>query len=324
MWTDYQVKDQVPNRETYSDIIRDTIQLEESIINRDRKREQLLLSEEKRAYNNYAENVQRAQLQEAAYNESIAERNRRAEQSMVTECLYKLYCESYVAPMDSRAKTIGKNLIANFVQEQGAHKLIRDWHHKNMILSEFSRICEKHLNKLLEEEIERDENGFPITKDFKIDSEPVTDFFQDIQDIDYTDASKMIHDRVSDAITDFMDENISTKMDYQDIIDSAKDQIDSVTEESAIQSIKENTERQISDIESNREKNVFHVMVESLAKKSYKDEGLKQRYINENASLDMESITDSVQAIYTFIEMCNTVNIVNMNEKAISDYLANL
>ena len=322
MWTDYKVKtDTFDEDGSFRDILEGTRLQEEKILESDRLEKEL---KAKAILGNTRSIEDYNFYDESATNNDTYDKLNKAENSLVTECMMKLYEDSYVGPVNNRIKTIAKNLIGNFVNEQGAHKLIKDWYSKNYVLSEFSRICEKHYNKLLEEELERDENGFPITKSFNIDTEPTTDFFQDIEDIDYSDASKMIHDRVSDAITDFMDENISTKMDYQDIIDSAKDQIDSVTSESSIAFIKEDTEGKISDIESNREKNMYQLMVEALAKKSFSDAGLKQRYLNENSSLDMDSIVDSVQSIYHFLELCNTMNIAPMNDNDVLKYLANL
>ena len=268
------------------------------------------------------------QYNEERINSGIERSNRlaRIKEAFISECIYKLYCESISFPMTSRDKVIGRNLVNKFVIENGAGELIRSFATKNMILSEFSRISQKYYNKVIEgcNNKEECENTGKIS-DQLIDQNIVDDFYKELEDVDVKDASKAIKDRVSDAITEFIDTNTANKLEYEEIIKTAQDKVsainssDDVVAESYITMAK----RKINEMKNTRDVNIFGYMVESLTTSVFKDESLKERFINEGA-VDMDGIVNSAQLIYTMLEMANTTNMVNVNEEFISTYISNL
>lgn len=260
---------------------------------------------------------------------SAVERSRklnRIKEAFVAECIYKLYKESVLHPMDSRDKVIARNLVNKFVIENGAGNIIDTFATQNMILSEFSRISQKYYDKVVESCDSQQECEFSTSFAGElVDRHVVDDFYKELEDVDVTDASKLIKDRVSDAIGNFIDTNTANKIEFEEIIKTAQDKVtaingaDDVVAESHIALAK----RKINEMKNSRDNNVFGYMVESLTTNVLKDESLKTRYVNEG-SVDMDGIVESVQLIYTMLEMVNTTNMVNVDEKFIESYLTNL
>lgn len=258
---------------------------------------------------------------------SIAKRQKSLQNikdAFMTECLYKLYKESCPSIMTESDNAIARNLVTRFVKENGSGKLINNFATKNYVLSEFSRICKKYYNRVLNEsdslsdDLDATDGQF---KELKLDNTVASDFYKELEDVDTDEASKLIKDRVSDAITDFIDSNQAARMDYEELIQAAKDQIDNptTTEESA-QYISNAAHAAYVEAEAKREKSLFHCIVEGLTKSVFKDPELKARYVHET-TIDMESVVDNAELVYTMLEMLNTTNMVNVNEEYINTYL---
>lgn len=255
-----------------------------------------------------------------------SERLAKIKEAFVSECIHRLYCESVGFPMTQRDKIISKNLVNKFVIENGAGNLIASFATENMVLSEFSRICQKYYDMVLEGCDKQ--NECELTGQISgqiIDQNVVDDFYKELSDIDITDASKAIKDRVADAITDFIDTNSANKLEYEEIIRTAQDKANAIAghDEVVAESYLDMAKRKINEMKNTRDVNVFGYMVESLTTSVLKDDSLKERFVHEGV-VDMEGIVNSAQLIYTMLEMVNTTNMVNVNEEFINDYLTNL
>lgn len=271
--------------------------------------------------------------QQAEYNKeryasgvSRSERMTKIKEAFLSECIYKLYCESVAFPMTSRDKVIGRNLVNKFVIENGASELIRCFSTENMILSEFSRISQKYYDRVLESCDSKEECEFTGQISGQvINQNVVDDFYKELENIDVSDASKAIKDRVADAISDFIDTNAANKLEYEEIIKSAQDKVAAIngTDEAVAESYITMAKRKINEMKNARDVNVFSYMVEALTTSVFKDESLKTRFVNEGA-VDMDGIVESTQLIYTMLEMVNTTNMANVNEEFITRYLTNL
>ena len=255
-----------------------------------------------------------------------SERMTKIKEAFVSECIFKLYCESVGFPMTSRDKVIARNLVNKFVIENGAGNLIHSFATENMILSEFSRISNKYFNRVLEgcDKHEDCELTGQIS-DQIIAQDVVDDFYKELEDIDVSDAAKAIKDRVADAISNFIDTNAANKIEYEEIIKHAQDKAAAIsgTDEAVAESYLDMARRKINEMKNTRDINVFGYMVEALTTSVFKDEALKARFVNEG-TVDMEGIVNSAQLIYTMLEMVNTTNMVNVNEEFIDRYLTNL
>jgi hypothetical protein len=245
-------------------------------------------------------------------------------ESFLTECIMKLYTKSMVTPMTKKDRVVARNLVSRFVQENGAGNLIESFSTKNLLLSEMARITTKYYDRVLEAVNPNDPLiGSGDAIDYKLDTTIKDDFYQELEDLDVSDASKLIKDRVSDAIQDFIDSNTAAKLEYEDIIQQAQDKIATATNEAVIDEYSMIAKRKINEMKQTRPKNVFNIMVESLTRKVLTDDKYKEHFMHE-AKVDMDSVVDSTSLIYTMLEMVNTTRMVNADEKFINEYLKSI
>ena len=245
--------------------------------------------------------------------------------SLLSECIFKLYKDSTVAPLTESDKVIARNLVNKFVLENGAGELLLNFKHKNLLLSEFSRITNKYYQRILEEcdDESSDPSKAGKAREFSIDDKTKEDFFTELEDIDTEDASKLIKERVSDAVSEFIDNNENQKLEYEDIIKSAQDRIAGTTNESYAESYTNQAKRTINEMRLNAKKNIFHYMVESLCKNTFKNDKLKTKYLNES-TLNMDNIVNDSMLIYNMLEMVSTTNMVNVDEEYMRNYVKSL
>ena len=245
--------------------------------------------------------------------------------SLLSECIFKLYKDSTVAPLTESDKVIARNLVNKFVLENGAGELLLNFKHKNLLLSEFSRITNKYYQRILEEcdDESSDPSKAGKAREFSIDDKTKEDFFTELEDIDTEDASKLIKERVSDAVSEFIDNNENQKLEYEDIIKSAQDRIAGTTNESYAESYTNQAKRTINEMRLNAKKNIFHYMVESICKNTFKNDKLKTKYLNES-TLNMDNIVNDSMLIYNMLEMVSTTNMVNVNEEYMRNYVKSL
>ena len=245
--------------------------------------------------------------------------------SLLSECIFKLYKDSTVAPLTESDKVIARNLVNKFVLENGAGELLLNFKHKNLLLSEFSRITNKYYQRILEEcdDESSDPSKAGKAREFSIDDKTKEDFFTELEDIDTEDASKLIKERVSDAVSEFIDNNENQKLEYEDIIKSAQDRIAGTTNESYAESYTNQAKRTINEMRLNAKKNIFHYMVESLCKNTFKNDKLKTKYLNES-TLNMDNIVNDSMLIYNMLEMVSTTNMANVNEEYMRNYVKSL
>ena len=280
------------------------------------ERERALYSEQQQSYNKdrFTSGIERSK------------RLAKIKEAFISECIYKLYCESVAFPMTSRDKIIARNLVNKFVIENGAGNLISSFATENMILSEFSRISQKYYDRVLEGCDTNEECEFTGQISGQIiDQNVVDDFYKELEDVDTEYASKAIKDRVADAITNFIDVNTANKLEYEEIIKSAQDKVAAIngSDDVVAESYLNIAKRKINEMKNTRDVSIFNYMVESLTSSVFKDESLKDRFIHEG-TVDMDGIVESVQLIYTMLEMVNTTNMINVNEEFINNYLAGI
>ena len=259
-------------------------------------------------------------------NDAVSESNRakflsNIKEAFITECILKVYKESTVYPMNTRDTNIAKNLVTKFVRENGANNIINNFATKNILLSEISRICTKYYNRVLEDCKSRVPKPGEV-KEYNLDTTIKDDFYNELDTLDTADASGLIKDRVSAAIQDFVDTNSAVKMEYQDVIDSAKSKIEKTDNEEIAEGYTNIAKNKMNNIKL-RDKSIFHVMVESLARKALTDDSYKRAYVKD-AKVDMDKIVEDAQLIYTMLEMTNTTRMVNVDENFLNRYVKSL
>ena len=267
-------------------------------------------------------------LQEYAENQIIGRNNRvtfleNVKSGFLSEAMSKLYKESF-GVMTKRDRITAKNLINTFINEQGAGELLNRFKYQNTLVAEMARIVQEHYDMVVESiTCDDEECNIPgRAKELHLDKTIVDDFYKDLVDLDTTEASKLIKDKVTDAMTEFIDQNTQNKLDFEEIINTAKEKITDLKEESAVESTMNEAKRQINEMKRTRHKNIFHYMVEAISKEAFKDiNGVGKQYIHES-KVDMDGVVNSAKLIYTMLEMLNTTEMVSKDY--IQTYIENL
>lgn len=288
--------------------------------------EDRLLAEQARAEREREANAN--WLQEYAENQIIGRNNRvtfleNVKSGFLSEAMSKLYKESF-GVMTKRDRITAKNLINTFINEQGAGELINRFKYQNTLVAEIARIVQEHYDMVVESiTCDDEECNIPgRAKELHLDKTIVDDFYKDLVDLDTSEASKLIKDKVTDAMTEFIDQNTQNKLDFEEIINTAKEKITDLKEESAVESTMNEAKRQINEMKRTRHKNIFHYMVEAISKEAFKDiNGVGRQYIHES-KVDMDGVVNSAKLIYTMLEMLNTTEMVSKDY--IQTYIENL
>ena len=288
--------------------------------------EDRLLAEQARAEREREANAN--WLQEYAENQIIGRNNRvtfleNVKSGFLSEAMSKLYKESF-GVMTKRDRITAKNLINTFINEQGAGELLNRFKYQNTLVAEMARIVQEHYDMVVESiTCDDEECNIPgRAKELHLDKTIVDDFYKDLVDLDTTEASKLIKDKVADAMTEFIDQNTQNKLDFEEIINTAKEKISDLKEESAVESTMNEAKRQINEMKRTRHKNIFHYMVEAISKEAFKDiNGVGKQYIHES-KVDMDGVVNSAKLIYTMLEMLNTTEMVSKDY--IQTYIENL
>ena len=291
-----------------------------------RAEEDRLLAEQARAEREREANAN--WLQEYAENQIIGRNNRvtfleNVKSGFLSEAMSKLYKESF-GVMTKRDRITAKNLINTFINEQGAGELLNRFKYQNTLVAEMARIVQEHYDMVVESiTCDDEECNIPgRAKELHLDKTIVDDFYKDLVDLDTSEASKLIKDKVTDAMTEFIDQNTQNKLDFEEIINTAKEKISDLKEESAVESTMNEAKRQINEMKRTRHKNIFHYMVEAISKEAFKDiNGVGKQYIHES-KVDMDGVVNSAKLIYTMLEMLNTTEMVSKDY--IKTYIENL
>ena len=262
-------------------------------------------------------------VNEYAKSKTLATANRlefltNVKEAMVTECIYKLYKDCSILPMNENGKKIVKSLCSKLVKEHGAGDLMAEFATKNLVLSEFARICYKYYGAVVESC-----NKEGVALDYTLDKDIANDFYDELDKVDTEDVSKIIKDRVADAITEFVDSNMAAKLEYEDIIKQAQDKIDATKDTDIKEEASILAQRNITEARLKKSRNVYSMMVEALTKSILTNEELRTKYVTES-SVDMEKITNAAQLVYTMLEMLNTTNMVNVDTEYVQNYIDTL
>lgn len=242
--------------------------------------------------------------------------------TLVSECVYKIYKDSFITPMSEQMKTISKNIVNRFVLENGAQNLLNNFRTKNLLLSEVNRIVTKYYNAIVEDNKECKCSEFVVPDSIK------DDFLAEIEELNTDEACKLIKDRVGDSINEFMDSNTLAKLEYEEMLTNAQDHINNIKDTDPNAEIKAQesaalVQREIQEMELKREKNVFHCIVQKLAESALKDDKLKSIYV-EGGTINMDKVVDHAQLFYNLLEMANTTEMINIDEQYLNNYINSL
>lgn len=224
-------------------------------------------------------------------------------------------------------KEYAKSLVCNYIAEQGSDDIILRMSNRSLLLSELADCIDKAYQSIMEKVDPDDENTF------EVDDTEMDNFYDDLDMENFDDVSSLIKTRVNAAAASFVQKNINDKIDLNDSMAETKEKINSLKQDIGqsdkdFEEVKESymsiNRRHASRI-SERPRSVYEQMVYTLTETVLKNEDLRPRFSNGD-KLDMDKITESVNVMYTFLEMVNTLKIENVNEsyiKAVLEDMAN-
>ena len=208
---------------------------------------------------------------------------------------------------DNRDMSIGKNVISEFVNEFGYDNLARNMLHENLIASQMIGYCEDYYDKIVNEAVAKNKKK-KTDEDhtFMMDKEIATDFINDIEKMVPGKVITLIRGRVADSMQDFIDQQTQNKADIM-VQDTTDADANASTNESVF------TEsvflKQRANKIYNRPTNVLGAMVHSMCENTYKNDAMKQQYLNESGNTDMRRIINDCAVIYTALETMNTLGV---------------
>ena len=260
--------------------------------------------EEDTAKNEYYEGMIERKSLPQKYSEFMTS----VKEGFMADCIYSIFNES-LNIFDRRSEkqeAIKRALVVNFIKEQGVNSLLSKFRNKNALLSEFALIIDNAM-----EEVSESTDSFNMNS-WTVDTDINDKFTADLKNCNSKEAIITITDRVADAETEFVNDNMRRKIEIDNILQAKKEKLDAIADKS--EEVKESValgfDRKIKAIKNRHISSIYQVMAESMTKNALSDEELRKIYIKEG-NLDMETLLEDVNVIYTFLESIYTTEMVD-------------
>lgn len=238
-------------------------------------------------------------------------------ESLVAECIYQIYNKAlgYNTEYPIEGDELKRRALVNgFVKESNIHSLLNSFKGKTLLLSEYYTTVSKLYNSILEKTKINNE-------EIIIEPEEKDEFIADITNKESDKVAEAIADRVLTAVQSFIVSNQETKQQVIEILNKAQEKVDSTVKDNLQETYITNAKMKVSALKYNKSKNLLEFMVERIGKEVYKNEEMKTNYLNEDNKLDMDKVLESSIEIYTFLETLNTMNIINVDEDYIKQFM---
>lgn len=153
---------------------------------------------------------------------------------------------------------------------------------------------------------------------------------------DVQKAIDLIKTRVADAEEQFIRNNAEDKKKMDEVLNkisanvktvedlAGKKDKESETKSDIAQEAVRMSKREYDNIVNNRPLTIFEKMTRKLGSGIIKNAAVKESYMNEEGSLDVDHVVESAKVMYGFLETINTLKLENVNSKYITDVLNNI
>lgn len=243
-------------------------------------------------------------------------------ESLVYDVIYSIFSESFspikTGAADSKYDSLRKALVESFIKLEASNidSFINKMKHKSEMLSEMGVLIEQTVKKI-KEDVKPDDEGTYI-----LDTSIKDDFFDKLNMTKPENVIYTIRHRVSDAVEDFVNQNTIDKMEIAEIMKQAKERIDSANSDTMKEAYEQQAKRKISEVYA-KEKDLLSSMVYNLSEAAYTNE--KLAYLKTvNGTVDMDTVVETCEVMYTFLETLNTTRLIDMNEESVSQFLENI
>ena len=241
-------------------------------------------------------------------------------------------CLSPILIREDYHQKLVRQLVTNFVNEEGSAKLLNKFKSTSYAMSEMAYIIETTIQSILEK-AKQDES-----KSFKLDKEDKEKFYTKLEKVDVDDAVTKITDRVRTQQQEFVNNNMEEKAALSAALTKTQNKVEDnkakLAEKANSEKAKESAvkveesyiamgKRRATDIRNSRTKNIFECMVYNLSKAAMINESASQAFI-DNSRLNMDKIVEHCETLCTFITALDSLKIINVNEAYIEKMLADM
>lgn len=228
--------------------------------------------------------------------------------TLLTECFMELYNRSLDYSEDQYDANVARAFITDYIQKEGVRCILGRMKSASSMLSEMAFYVEEACKNKADED---DPNAVEERneKKFKIEPEKKDEFFNNLKNtIDIEDVSQTIQLRVSNAMSEFINNNTEKKAEIDETIDQIKEKITADTPDSVKEACQANANRRIDQINNSGTVNLFEKLVENLSKSVYTNEDAKRAFC-ENGKINMDKLIRHVKSIYSVLEIFNTTKL---------------
>ena len=241
-------------------------------------------------------------------------------------------CLSPILIREDYHQKLVRQLVTNFVNEEGSAKLLNKFKSTSYVMSEMAYIIETTIQSILEKS-KQDES-----KSFKLDKEDKEKFYTKLEKVDVDDAVTKITDRVRTQQQEFVNNNMEEKAALSAALTKTQNKVEDnkakLAEKANSEKAKESAvkveesyiamgKRRATDIRNSRTKNIFECMVYNLSKAAMINESAGQAFI-DNSRLNMDKIVEHCETLCTFITALDSLKIINVDEAYIEKMLADM
>ena len=241
-------------------------------------------------------------------------------------------CLSPILIREDYHQKLVRQLVTNFVNEEGSAKLLNKFKSTSYAMSEMAYIIETTIQSILEK-AKQDES-----KSFKLDKEDKEKFYAKLEKVDVDDAVTKITDRVRTQQQEFVNNNMEEKAALSAALTKTQNKVEDnkakLAEKANSEKAKESAvkveesyiamgKRRATDIRNSRTKNIFECMVYNLSKAAMINESAGQAFI-DNSRLNMDKIVEHCETLCTFITALDSLKIINVDEAYIEKMLADM
>ena len=241
-------------------------------------------------------------------------------------------CLSPILIREDYHQKLVRQLVTNFVNEEGSAKLLNKFKSTSYVMSEMAYIIETTIQSILEK-AKQDES-----KSFKLDKEDKEKFYTKLEKVDVDDAVTKITDRVRTQQQEFVNNNMEEKAALSAALTKTQTKVEDnkakLAEKANSEKAKESAvkveesyiamgKRRATDIRNSRTKNIFECMVYNLSKAAMINESAGQAFI-DNSRLNMDKIVEHCETLCTFITALDSLKIINVDEAYIEKMLVDM
>lgn len=267
-------------------------------------------------------------------NYSYIDYKKKLTDAYVTEGLVAIVdnCLNPVLVREQYHQKLVRQLVTNFVNEEGSMKLLKKFRGTSYIMSEMAYAIETTVESILE----RADKDNP--ESFKPDKKDKDKFYDKLSKIEVGDAVDKITDRVQDQAAEFMNTNMSEKAELAASLSKTQQKVEDNKQKLAekVNSKKEQEKaakleegyialgkRRATDIRNSKTKNVLEQMVYILSKAAIVNESAGKVFV-DNSRLNMDKIVEHCETICTFVTALDSLKIINVDEAYIEKMLKDM